>query len=194
MKAASRDPDVLGGEPVFAGTRVPVRSLFDHLENGDSIEDFLAGFPSVHREQVVAVLEDVDDLTVVAKCRGEPAGVQHSRDGDRSPRRPTDTGRRGAWSVEQDQKADQIRAEAKKSLGLRPVLQRLGSVLSKRMERMRRAAPLCHRTVSALSPLTFVQPPCQFHPTSLPSVSTAGRGAVPSGTALAFFGREDPRP
>jgi uncharacterized protein (DUF433 family) len=91
MKAASRDPEILGGELVFAGTRVPVRSLFDHLENGDSIEDFLAGFPSVQREQVVAVLEDVDDLAVVAKRCGEPAGVQHSRDGDRSPRRPTDT-------------------------------------------------------------------------------------------------------
>jgi uncharacterized protein (DUF433 family) len=47
----------LGGELVFAGTRVSVRSLFDHLEGGDSIEDFLEGFPSVQREQVMAVLE-----------------------------------------------------------------------------------------------------------------------------------------
>ena len=60
MEATSQDPEVLGGELVFAGTRVPVRSLFDHLENGDSIEDFLAGFPSVQREQVVAVLEDLE--------------------------------------------------------------------------------------------------------------------------------------
>ena len=49
---------VLGGEPVFSGTRVPVRSLFDHLEGGESIEDFLEGFPAVKREQVLAVLEE----------------------------------------------------------------------------------------------------------------------------------------
>jgi len=51
------DPEILGGTPVFVGTRVPVRSLFDHLEAGDSIDDFLEGFPSVKREQVIAVLE-----------------------------------------------------------------------------------------------------------------------------------------
>ena len=51
------DPDILGGMPVFVGTRVPVQSLFDHLEAGDSIDDFLEGFPSVRRDQVVAVLE-----------------------------------------------------------------------------------------------------------------------------------------
>ena len=54
----TRDPEILGGEPVFAGTRVPLKSLFDHLEAGDSIEDFLEGFPSVKREQVLAVLEE----------------------------------------------------------------------------------------------------------------------------------------
>ena len=52
------DPEVLGGEPVFAGTRVPVKSLFDHIEAGDSIEEFLDGFPSVKREQVIALLEE----------------------------------------------------------------------------------------------------------------------------------------
>jgi uncharacterized protein (DUF433 family) len=51
------DPEIQGGEPVFIGTRVPVRSLFDHLEAGDSIDEFLEGFPSVRREQVIAVLE-----------------------------------------------------------------------------------------------------------------------------------------
>ena len=51
------DPDILGGVPVFVGTRVPVQSLFDHLEAGDSIDDFLQGFPSVQRAQVIAVLE-----------------------------------------------------------------------------------------------------------------------------------------
>ncbi len=51
------NPEILGGTPVFTGTRVPVQSLFDHLKAGDSIEDFLEGFPSVKREQVVALLE-----------------------------------------------------------------------------------------------------------------------------------------
>ena len=57
-KEITADPAVLGGEPVFAGTRVPVRSLFDHLEGGESIDDFLEGFPAVKREQVLAVLEE----------------------------------------------------------------------------------------------------------------------------------------
>jgi len=56
-KVVIQDPDILGGEPVFVGTRVPVKSLFDHLEAGDSIEDFLDGFPSVKREQVIALLD-----------------------------------------------------------------------------------------------------------------------------------------
>ena len=58
MKVVSQNPEVLGGALVFAGTRVPVESLFDHLEAGDSIEDFLEGFPSVRREQVISVLEE----------------------------------------------------------------------------------------------------------------------------------------
>jgi uncharacterized protein (DUF433 family) len=52
------DPEILGGTAVFVGTRVPVKSLFEHLEAGDSIGDFLEGFPSVKREQVIAVLEE----------------------------------------------------------------------------------------------------------------------------------------
>ena len=51
------DPDILGGTPVFVGTRVPVRILFEHLEAGDSLEVFLEQFPSVSREQAVAALE-----------------------------------------------------------------------------------------------------------------------------------------
>jgi uncharacterized protein (DUF433 family) len=51
------NPEILGGTPVFYGTRVPVRSLFDHLEAGESIDDFLEGFPSVRRDQVIALLE-----------------------------------------------------------------------------------------------------------------------------------------
>ncbi len=51
------DPQILGGTPVFAGTRVPVKNLFDYLEAGDSLEVFLDAFPSVTREQAVAALE-----------------------------------------------------------------------------------------------------------------------------------------
>ena len=50
-------PKVMGGTPVFVGTRVPVQTLFEYLEAGDTIDDFLDGFPTVTREQVVAVLE-----------------------------------------------------------------------------------------------------------------------------------------
>ena len=52
------DPEILGGTPVFAGTRVPVRVLFEHLEAGDSIDVFLQDFPSVSRALAVQVLED----------------------------------------------------------------------------------------------------------------------------------------
>jgi uncharacterized protein (DUF433 family) len=48
----------MGGTAVFAGTRVPVQTLLDYIEGGETIDDFLAGFPSVRREQVVAFLEE----------------------------------------------------------------------------------------------------------------------------------------
>lgn len=51
------DQDILGGQPVFAGTRVPVESLFDHLEAGVSLDDFLDDFPTVSRAQAVALLD-----------------------------------------------------------------------------------------------------------------------------------------
>lgn len=51
-------PDVMGGTPVFSGTRVPIENLLDYLEGGESIEDFLEGFPSVRREQVITFLEE----------------------------------------------------------------------------------------------------------------------------------------
>jgi uncharacterized protein (DUF433 family) len=51
------DPDIQSGAPVFAGTRVPVQNLFDYLEEGDALHVFLAQFPSVTREQAIAVLE-----------------------------------------------------------------------------------------------------------------------------------------
>lgn len=62
----SRLPNVMGGSPVFAGTRVPVQTLLDYLEAGDSIDEFLAGFPSVSREQVIAFLEEAKDRVVAA--------------------------------------------------------------------------------------------------------------------------------
>lgn len=51
------DPEILGGTPVFVGTRVPLQNLIDSLEGGESIEDFLDGFPSVRRDQVLAAIE-----------------------------------------------------------------------------------------------------------------------------------------
>ncbi len=51
----------MGGTPVFAGTRVPVQTLIDYLEGGDSIDDFLEGFPSVRREQVISFLEEAKE-------------------------------------------------------------------------------------------------------------------------------------
>jgi uncharacterized protein (DUF433 family) len=56
-----RSPDVMGGTPVFRGTRVPVQTLLDYLEAGESIDEFLAGFPSVSREQVIEFLEAAKD-------------------------------------------------------------------------------------------------------------------------------------
>jgi uncharacterized protein (DUF433 family) len=58
------DPDILGGTPVFAGTRVPVTALLDYLEAGDTLAEFLDHFPSVSREQAVAALELAKDLLV----------------------------------------------------------------------------------------------------------------------------------
>jgi uncharacterized protein (DUF433 family) len=51
------DPEIMGGTPVFAGTRVPLQNLIDYLEGGESIDDFLDGFPSVQRAQAIAVIE-----------------------------------------------------------------------------------------------------------------------------------------
>lgn len=59
-------PDIMGGTPVFTGTRVPVHSLLEFLEAGDTIDDFLAAFPSVKRVQVVEFLEKAADLAVTA--------------------------------------------------------------------------------------------------------------------------------
>ncbi len=53
----TRDPEVMHGTPVFRGTRVPVKTMFEYLENGESLDDFLEGFPTVSRELAVQVLE-----------------------------------------------------------------------------------------------------------------------------------------
>lgn len=54
----TRDPDIMSGEPTFRGTRVLVRTLFDYLEAGDTLEQFLQGFPTVSREAAVQALEE----------------------------------------------------------------------------------------------------------------------------------------
>ena len=55
------DPEIMSGTPCFAGTRVPARTLFDYLESGDSLADFLEDFPTVSREQAVALLEEASE-------------------------------------------------------------------------------------------------------------------------------------
>jgi len=72
MKALSdiirSDPEILGGTPVFVGTRVPVQSLFDYLEGGETLDEFLRQFPSVRREQAIAAL-DLARVTLLAGAR-----------------------------------------------------------------------------------------------------------------------------
>lgn len=60
----SRDPNVLGGTPVFSGTRVPFQALVDYLEGGQTLADFLDDFPSVTREAAVRALERAKELVV----------------------------------------------------------------------------------------------------------------------------------
>jgi uncharacterized protein (DUF433 family) len=63
------DPEILGGKPVFVGTRVPVKALLDYLEGGHRLEDFLDDFPTVTREQAVAALEEGIQLLVGSSAR-----------------------------------------------------------------------------------------------------------------------------
>jgi uncharacterized protein (DUF433 family) len=65
-----RDPEVMGGMPVFCGTRVPVQTLIEYLEAGDSIDEFLEGFPAVTREQVIAFLEEAKEKLVESVLPG----------------------------------------------------------------------------------------------------------------------------
>ncbi len=62
------DPDILGGTPVFVGTRVPIQSLFDYLEGGEPLDDFLRQFPFVRRDQAIAAL-DLARATLLAGAR-----------------------------------------------------------------------------------------------------------------------------
>jgi uncharacterized protein (DUF433 family) len=57
-------PDIMGGTPVFTGTRVPIQTLLDYLEAGESIDDFLEGFPTVTREQIIGFLEEAKEQMV----------------------------------------------------------------------------------------------------------------------------------
>ena len=61
-RAIIRDPEIMHGVPVFRGTRVPVQTLFEYLEGGDTLESFLEGFPAVSRALAVEVLEDAKQL------------------------------------------------------------------------------------------------------------------------------------
>jgi uncharacterized protein (DUF433 family) len=67
MDVISRDPDVLGGTPVFAGTRVPIDSLLAHLKAEDTLDTFLADFPAVSRAQAEAVLDFATELILAEK-------------------------------------------------------------------------------------------------------------------------------
>jgi uncharacterized protein (DUF433 family) len=58
------DPEIMGGTPVFVGTRVPVRALIDYLEGGHSLSEFLEDFPTVKHEQAIAVLEHAKQILV----------------------------------------------------------------------------------------------------------------------------------
>ena len=62
QEAITRDPEVMHGTPVFRGTRVPVQTLFDYIENGESLDEFLEGFPTISRELAVQVLEECKEL------------------------------------------------------------------------------------------------------------------------------------
>ena len=62
VQAIIRDPEIMHGTPVFRGTRVPVQTLFDYLEGGETLEDFLVGFPTVSRQLVLQALEEAKQL------------------------------------------------------------------------------------------------------------------------------------
>src|SRR6202042_3713356 len=66
-RAITKNPEIMHGTPVFRGTRVPVQTLFDYLEGGETLEDFLEGFPKISRELAVRALEEAKQL-LLARC------------------------------------------------------------------------------------------------------------------------------
>lgn len=70
-KSINIDPEIMGGTPVFKGTRVPIKSLFDYLEGGDTLEEFLDNFPSVKKELAIEVLQIAEKLITSEKILNE---------------------------------------------------------------------------------------------------------------------------
>jgi uncharacterized protein (DUF433 family) len=68
MEVIEKSKDILGGTPVFRGTRVPLQTLFDYLEGGDTLEEFLKGFPTVSRDLAIAALEEAKQLFHGYRC------------------------------------------------------------------------------------------------------------------------------
>ncbi|MEO1373399.1 MAG: DUF433 domain-containing protein [Cyanobacteria bacterium J06635_10] len=64
QRVVHSDPEILGGTPVFIGTRVPIKTLLDYLEAGDSLDDFIDHFPSVRREQAISALELAKEMLI----------------------------------------------------------------------------------------------------------------------------------
>ena len=71
MRAITKDPETMHGVPVFRGTRVPVATLFEYLEGGETLEDFLEGFPTVPRELALAALEEARKLLLAASAESK---------------------------------------------------------------------------------------------------------------------------
>jgi len=80
------DPEIMGGTPVFVGTRVPVQALIDYLEDGHSLSEFLEDFPTVKREQTIAALEHAKQI-LVSSAYGAAGGVGWSHEREASGRR-----------------------------------------------------------------------------------------------------------
>jgi uncharacterized protein (DUF433 family) len=67
MEVITKNRDILAGAPVFRGTRVPIQTPFDYLEGGETLEDFLKGFPTVSRESAIAALEEAKQLLLARR-------------------------------------------------------------------------------------------------------------------------------
>ena len=75
------DSQILGGTPVFTGTRVPVQSLFNYIENGETLDEFLANFPSVEKQQAIEVLQLAEKLVTSDQGVNEnPAWRKHTKE------------------------------------------------------------------------------------------------------------------